>query len=94
MKRKMKDIILVIVIMFVLIVGLFAGCKFEQTYKRLNCEIVSIENDTVTVKDTTNNFWSFKGDGFTVGDTVTLEMDTNRTDNIIIDDKVIKVIKE
>ena len=94
MRKKMKDAILIIAIAIVLIVGLFAGCKFERTYKRLNCEIVSIENDTVTVKDTTNNFWSFKGDGFTVGDTVTLEMDTNRTDNIIIDDKIIKATKE
>ncbi len=94
MRKKMKDAILIIAIAIVLIVGLFAGCSFERTYKRANCKIVSIKNDVITVKDSDNNFWSFKGKGFNRSDNLTLTMDTNNTDNVIEDDKIIKVVKE
>ena len=80
----------IIAIIFLLAIA----CKFERTYLRKGCEVVNVTQDSITVKDTTNNLWSFKGQDFTVGDIITLEMDTNRTDNIITDDKIIKVVKE
>lgn len=89
----MKKIIYFVAIMLIFVLFCFA-CKFERTYKRKDCQIMTVKNNLITVKDSTNNFWDFKGKGFKVTDKVTLIMDTNNTDNNINDDIVINVIKE
>lgn len=43
-------------------------------------------NEEVIVVDTTGNEWCFYGVGYGEGDTVTMTMDNNNTDNIINDD--------
>ena len=43
-------------------------------------------NEEVIVVDTTGNEWRFYGVGYEEGDTVTMTMDNNNTDNIINDD--------
>ena len=43
-------------------------------------------NEEVIVVDTTGNEWCFYGVGYEEGDTVTMTMDNNNTDNIINDD--------
>ena len=60
-----------------------------------NCaEIVSIENDVVTVKDSNGNLWTFNGaDGRNVGDKVVCIMDTMKTASIF-DDEIVNVTFE
>lgn len=47
---------------------------------------IDISNEEVIVVDTTGNEWCFYGVGYEEGDTVTMTMDNNNTDNIINDD--------
>ena len=57
-------------------------------------EIVNIENDVVTVKDTNGNLWAFNGaDGRNVGDKVVCIMDTMKTASIF-DDEIVNVTFE
>ena len=57
-------------------------------------EIVDIENDVVTVKDTNGNLWAFNGaDGRMVGDKVVCIMDTMKTASIY-DDEIVNVTFE
>ena len=50
--------------------------------------VVAIHTSTeeVIIVDTTGNEWCFYGVGYEEGDTVTMTMDNNNTDNIINDD--------
>ena len=57
-------------------------------------EIVDIENDVVTVKDSNGNLWAFNGaNGRIVGDKVVCIMDTMKTASIY-DDEIINVTFE
>lgn len=47
---------------------------------------IGTSNEEVIVIDTTGNEWCFYGIGYEEGDTVTMTMDNNNTDNIINDD--------
>lgn len=47
---------------------------------------IDTSNEEVIVVDTTGNEWCFYGVGYEEGDTVTMTMDNNNTDNIINDD--------
>ena len=47
---------------------------------------IDTSNEEVIVVDTTGNEWCFYGVGYGEGDTVTMTMDNNNTDNIINDD--------
>ena len=49
-------------------------------------------NKEVIIVDTTGNEWCFYGVGYEEGDTVTMTMDNNNTDNIIDDDIIKNVI--
>ena len=49
-------------------------------------------NEEVIVVDTIGNEWYFYGVGYEEGDTVTMIMDKNNTDNIINDDIIKNVI--
>lgn len=90
---KAQKIITIITIIIVFVLFCFA-CKFERTYSREHCQIVSIENENIIVEDESGNLWSFEDQSFSLNDIVTLTMDTNNTDNNIKDDIIIKVIKE
>lgn len=54
-------------------------------------EVKTVNNNLVTVVDTTGNRWCFEGEGYKEGQTVTLKMFTNNTDNVIEDDIIEKV---
>ena len=57
-------------------------------------EIIDIENDVVTVKDTNGNLWAFNGaDGRMAGDKVVCIMDTMKTASIY-DDEIVNVTFE
>ena len=82
-----------IVILFVILPSI-AG-HIETTYERKNCEVITISNNEVIVKDSNDNTWSFYVDDnseLKLHDIVTLKMHTNFTDDIISDD-IVKGVK-
>lgn len=76
-----------------LIATIFSGVRIARLINNNNNytrEGVIIEtntsNEEVIILDTTGNEWCFYGVGYEEGDTVTMTMDNNNTDNIINDD--------
>ena len=89
MKRVMYDTMVIVM----LIATIFGGVRIARLINNNNNytrEGVVIEtntsNEEVIIVDTTGNEWCFYGVGYEEGDTVTMTMDNNNTDNIINDD--------
>ena len=90
MKRMMYNTMVTIM----LIVTIFGGVRIARlisinnnNYIREGVIVVThASNKEVIVVDTTGNEWCFYGVGYEEGDTVTMTMDNNNTDNIINDD--------
>ena len=86
MKRVMYDT-MVIVMLIVVIFGGTTIAKLNNNYTREGVIVAThASNEEVIVVDTTGNEWCFYGVGQEEGDTVTMTMDNNNTDNIINDD--------
>ena len=86
MKRVMYDT-MVIVMLIVVIFGGTTIAKLNNNYTREGVIVAThASNEEVIVVDTTGNEWCFYGIGYEEGDTVTMTMDNNNTDNIINDD--------
>jgi hypothetical protein len=85
--KKMKKMVIIIALMLAVV-----GANFVDThYTRENCEVVSYIEDVVVVEDQQGHHWSFKGEGYEVGELVDLKMNTNGTDSYIADDIVEEV---
>lgn len=84
MSKTVTAIGLIIIILLFCVAGLF------ETYYTREGEVVKVEDTIITVEDKTERWWSFEGEGYKVGDKVTLVMDSMHTD-ITTDDKVVKV---
>ena len=90
MKRMMYDTMVTVM----LIVTIFGGATIARlininnnNYTREGVVVaMHTSNEEVIVVDTTGNEWCFYGVGYEEGDTVTMTMDNNNTDNIINDD--------
>ena len=88
MKRMMYDTMVTII----LIATIFGGVKIARLINNNNYTkegvVIAIDtsNEEVIILDTTGNEWRFYGVGYEEGDTVTMTMDNNNTDNIINDD--------
>ena len=90
MKKVMHDT-MVIVMLIVVIVVIFGGATIakliKNNYTREGVVIAThASTEEVIIIDTTGNEWCFYGVGYEVGDTVTMTMDNNNTDNFINDD--------
>ena len=87
MKRVMYDT-MVIVMLIVVIFGRTTIVKLiNNNYTREGVVIAThASTEEVIIVDTTGNEWCFYGVGYEEGDTVTMTMDNNNTDNIINDD--------
>ena len=95
MKKVMHDT-MVIVMLIVVIVVIFGGAiiakLINNNYIREGVIVATHAfNEEVIVVDTTGNEWCFYGVGYEEGNTVTMTMDNNNTDNIINDD-IIKYV--
>ena len=96
MKRMMYDTMVTVM----LIVTIFGGTTIARlininnnNYTREGVVIaIDTSNEEVIIVDTTGNEWCFYGVGYEEGDTVTMTMDNNNTDNIINDDIIKNVI--
>jgi hypothetical protein len=84
MNKVITAISLITIILLLCVAGLF------ETYYTREGEVVKVEGTLVTVEDKTERWWSFYGDGYKVGEKVTLVMNSMHTD-ITTDDEVIKV---
>ena len=90
MKRMMYDTMVIVM----LVVTIFGGVTIARlininnnNYTREGVVIAThASNEEVIIVDTTGNEWCFYGVGYEEGDTVTMTMDNNSTDNIINDD--------
>ena len=87
MKRMMYDT-MAIAMLIVTIFGVATIAKLiNNDYTREGVVVAThASNEEVIVVDTTGNEWCFYGVGYEEGDTVTMTMDKNNTDNIINDD--------
>ena len=93
----MKKIMYNTMITVMLIVTIFGGATIARlinnNYTREGVVVAThASTEEVTIIDTTGNEWCFYGVGYEVGDTVTMTMDNNNTDNIINDDIIKNVI--
>ena len=87
----MKKIMYNTMVTVMLIVTIFGGATIARlinnNYTREGVIVATYaSNEEVIVVDTTGNEWCFYGVGYEEGDTVTMTMDNNNTDNIINDD--------
>ena len=87
----MKKIMYNTMITVMLIVTIFGGATIARlinnNYTREGVIVATqASNKEVIIVDTTGNEWCFYGVGYEEGDTVTMTMDNNNTDNIINDD--------
>ena len=87
----MKKIMYNTIVMVMLIVTIFSGVTIARlvnnNYTREGVVIAThASTEEVIIIDTIGNEWCFYGVGYEVGDTVTIAMDNNNTDNIINDD--------
>jgi hypothetical protein len=82
---------MIVVLTTILFVVILWGVSVLGCYERNDCEVIGVRGTEVTVRDSLGFVWKFKGEGYTVGDIVTLVMSPNGTDSTFSDDKVIKV---
>lgn len=85
----------------ILIIGLFTAtaiwfvlCVFYLTCRRtIDAEIVNINNNIITIKDSTGNLWEIDNDSYIIGDKVVLTISDKGTD-FLTDDEIIKIKKK
>ena len=87
----MKKIMYNTMVTVMLIVTIFGGATIARlinnNYTREGVVVAThTSNEEVIVVDTTGNEWCFYGVGYEEGDTATMTMDNNNSDNIINDD--------
>ena len=87
----MKKIMYNTMVTVMLIVTIFGGATIARlinnNYTREGVIVAThASNKEVIIVDTTGNEWCFYGVGYEEGDTVTMTIDNNNTDNIINDD--------
>ena len=84
MKRVMYDTMVIVMLIAVIFGGATIARLINNSYTREGVVVAThASNEEVIVADTTGNEWCFYGVGYEEGDTVTMTMDNNNTDNII-----------
>ena len=93
MKKVMYDTMVTVMLIVVIFGGATIARLINNNYTREGV-VVAIHPSTeeVIIVDTTGNEWCFYGVGYEEGDTVTMIMDNNNTDNIINHDIIKNVM--
>ena len=87
MKRMAYNTMVIIMLMATIFGGVTIVRLINNNYTREGVIVAThASNKEVIIVDTTGNEWCFYGVGYEEGDTVTMTMDSNNTDNIINDD--------
>ena len=93
MKRMMYGTMVIVMLMAAIFVRAILAIFVNNNYTREGVIVAThASNEEVIVVDTTGNEWCFYGVDYVEGDTVTMTMDNNNTDNIINDDIIKNVI--
>ena len=93
MKRMMYNTMVTIMLMATIFGGATIARLINNNYTREGVVVaIHASTEEVLIVDTTGNEWCFYGVGYEEGDTVTMTMDNNNTDNIINDDIIKNVI--
>ena len=93
MKRMVYNTMVIIMLMATIFGGVTIVRLINNNYTREGVVVAThTSNEEVIIIDTTGNEWCFYGVGYEEGDTVTMTMDNNNTDNIINDDIIKNVI--
>lgn len=90
----MKDNLKIIKIFAVLLLFIIVFCfisVIETTYTR-NVTVTQVSDTMITVRDEHDHNWTFYGDGYFVGQELTLVMNTNNTNSNIYDDLIEQVL--
>ena len=87
MKRMMYNTMVTIMLMATIFGGATIARLINNNYTREGVVVAThASNEEIVIVDTTGNEWRFYGVGYEEGDTVTMTIDNNNTDNIINDD--------
>ena len=87
MKKVMYDTIITVMLIVVIFGGATIARLINNNYTREGVVVaIHASTEEVIIVDTTGNEWCFYGVGYEEGDTVTMTIDNNNTDNIINDD--------
>ena len=87
MKRMMYNTTVTIMLIVTIFGGATIARLINNNYIREGVVVATYaSNEEVIVVDTTGNEWCFYGVDYEEGDTVTMTMDNNNTDNFINDD--------
>ena len=93
MKRMMYNTMVIITLMATIFGGVIIARLINNNYTREGVVVAThASNEEVIIVDTAGNEWCFYGIGYEEGDTVTIIMNKNNTDNIINDDIIKNVI--
>ena len=93
MKRMMYNTMVTVMLIVTIFSGATIARLINNNYTREGVIVAThASNKEVIIVDTTGNEWCFYGVGYEEGDTVTMTMDNNNTDNIINDDIIKNVI--
>ena len=89
MKKVMYDTMVAVMLIVVIFGGATIARLINNNYTRKGVVVaMHASTEEVIIVDTTDNEWCFYGVGYEEGDTVTMIMDKNNTDNI--NDDIIK----
>ena len=87
MKKIMYNTMITVMLIVTIFGGTIIARLINNNYTREGVVVAThASNEEVIIVDTTGNKWCFYGVGYEEGDTVTMTMDNNNTDNIINDD--------
>ena len=87
MKKIMYNTMVTVMLIVIIFGGATIARLINNNYTREGVIVAThASNKEVIIVDTTGNEWCFYGVGYEEGDTVTMTMDNNNTDNIINDD--------
>ena len=93
MKKVMYDTMVTVMLIVVIFGGATIARLINNNYTREGVVVaIHASTEEVIIVDTIGNEWCFYGVGYEEGDTVTMIMDKNNTDNIINDDIIKNVI--
>ncbi len=89
-KNNFNKIVLTAIIVIISLI-IFANLSWYETHYTRIVEVMNVYDNAIVVKDEYNNHWTFKEDGFKIGDILKITINTMHTDNNEKDDIIEKV---
>ncbi|MGN5454948.1 MAG: hypothetical protein ACI4XN_03090 [Candidatus Kurthia intestinigallinarum] len=95
MKKTMDNVTLIIRIIIDILIAmcLFVNALLiidNRESREVKAQVVAVDNDVITIEDTTGNLWQFEGTGYFIDEIIYVRFDTLGTDTIY-DDVIIQV---